>query len=80
MRKHVLGRNLKRKRAFEGYEGYEALLKEKRIKQEHIDSLKSSLKKIADENHDVGFLQLLSSSTETGEKRRVCQTVRLLKK
>lgn len=67
----MLGRKLKRKRALEGYEDYEALPKEKHHKKEHIDSLKTSLKKIAaDEQHDIGFLQMLSSSTETGEFRK----------
>jgi len=67
----VLGHKLKRKRALEGYEDYEALPKEKHHKKEHIDNLKTSLKKIADEQHDIGFLQMLSSSTETGEFRSV---------
>jgi hypothetical protein len=63
----VLGHKVRRKRALDGYQDYEYIPKNKCAKKEQIDNLKTSLRKIAQEEHDIGFLQLLSSSTETGE-------------
>ncbi|KAG0723098.1 hypothetical protein GWK47_043280 [Chionoecetes opilio] len=71
LEKHEYGRTLKRKRALEGFQEYDVLQAPTSDPSQQHRGLMTDFKKIKEDNHDAGILQVLDSSTTSASENDV---------